>query len=682
MLTRPAFIVLLFAAALIFETKTSANQPVLPNLKLEGFDGNQISLSRDPSINLHVLCFLGTECPMAKSYGPKLERISEQYSDRGVRFIGVMSNVQDSIDETRFYAETHGITFPLGKDRDQIAANAFGATRTPEVVVLDRAGNTRYRGRIDNQYQPGVAREKATEHDLVDAINAILEGSDPPKSSTVAVGCLIGRNQKEVTDFSVTYCKQISRILNQNCVECHRDKEIGPFRLDQYEEVIGWGEMCVEVIQQDRMPPWHANDRHQVFANARKMQPKDKQLLEHWVAAGMPYGNASDLPPQQQWVSGWRLPKEPDEIFPMSNTGFQVPAEGTVEYQYFVVDPKFENDRWVRAAEVLPGNASVVHHCIVFIRPPDGAEIRQAGLLSAYVPGHIRSPLPDGFAQRVPAGSRLVFQMHYTPTGKAQEDLTRLGLVFMEEEEVTHEVIAIGGAEQDFEIPPNAPRHDVSGKVPWLPKNGYLMSIMPHMHLRGKSFTFSARTQERTEMLLEVPEYDFNWQHNYELMTPLPLQEISSLQFTATFDNSSDNPFNPDPNERVFWGDQTWQEMAVVYLTLAQPLNADSSQPLATGMREEKKKQTSTEIQSNDEPTAEQIRSQHAKSARQFAVNYMRRFDANNDGFIEQHELPNAAQLFLFRRMDRNGDELLDETEIMKEALRRPVIPQSLTERT
>ena len=272
--------------------------------------------------------------------------------------------------------------------------------------------------------------------------------------------------------------------------------------------------------------------------------------------------------------------------------------------------------------------------------------------------------------------------MHYTPTGKAQEDLTRLGLVFMEEEEVTHEVIAIGGAEQDFEIPPNAPRHDVSGKVPWLPKNGYLMSIMPHMHLRGKSFTFSARTQERTEMLLEVPEYDFNWQHNYELMTPLPLQEISSLQFTATFDNSSDNPFNPDPNERVFWGDQTWQEMAVVYLTLAQPLNADSSQPLATGMREEKKKQTSTEIQSNDEPTAEQIRSQHAKSARQFAVNYMRRFDANNDGFIEQHELPNAAQLFLFRRMDRNGDELLDETEIMKEALRRPVIPQSLTERT
>jgi len=182
MLTRPASIVLLFAAALIFETKTNANQPVLPNLKLEGFDGNQISLSRDPSINLHVLCFLGTECPMAKSYGPKLERISEQYSDRGVRFIGVMSNVQDSIDETRFYAETHGITFPLGKDRDQIAANAFGATRTPEVVVLDRAGNTRYRGRIDNQYQPGVAREKATEHDLVDAINAILEGSAPPKS--------------------------------------------------------------------------------------------------------------------------------------------------------------------------------------------------------------------------------------------------------------------------------------------------------------------------------------------------------------------------------------------------------------------------------------------------------------------------------------------------------------------
>ena len=659
------------------------------NLQLEGTDGVRFSLpglaeplkirlnepaeqganelERPP--RLIVLCFLGTECPMAKSYGPKLQRMSNDYSASQVQFIGVMSNVQDSLEDAKKYKADHSISFEIGKDHDQKVADLFSATRTPETVVIDQKGLIRYRGRIDNQYQPGVARKRATEHDLRNALDALLDGRQPPKTETVATGCLIGRNQKKVTDFSVTYCREISRIMNSHCVECHRKGEIGPFRLDRYEDLIGWGEMCLEVISEDRMPPWHATEKYQRFANARKLPERDKRLLQHWVDAGMPYGESDDLPPEQTWVEGWRLPTSPDLVLHMSDSPFAVPAEGTVEYQYFVVDPKFKEDKWISAAEVMPGNASVVHHCIVFIRPPDGSGTRQSGLLSAYVPGQIRSPLPAGFAQRIPAGSRLVFQMHYTPNGQPQSDRTRLGLVFAEPTQVTHEVMAIGGIEQSFEIPPHANHHQVEGNVSWHPSDGYLISIMPHMHLRGKSFQFNAQTDQGTETLLEVPAYDFNWQHSYELAQPLPLGTIESLRFTATFDNSSDNPHNPDPSQTVTWGDQTWQEMAVVYLNIARPLNGHRlDSPRDTSETPSGSPQGTTEMRLNQEK-------KHNRTAERFAQHYLARLDKNKDGYLEQHEVPTATSVFLFRRMDRDRNGRVDFSEIKNEAMKRREIP-------
>ena len=219
----------------------------------------------------------------------------------------------------------------------------------------------------------------------------------------------------------------------------------------------------------------------------------------------------------------------------------------------------------------------MVHHCIAFIRPPDGADFRDIGMLGAYVPGQNAATAPEGFAQRVRANSKIVFQMHYTPNGKPESDLTRIGLVFAEPDEVTHEVFALAGIEHEFEIPPNAAEHTVEGEFGWLPKDGLLLSITPHMHLRGKSFRMFAETDSGDEILLDVPRYDFNWQHRYELSTPRPLNEITTLRFETTFDNSEDNPTNPDPNETVTWGDQTWQEMAVAFIGVARP-REDASQ--------------------------------------------------------------------------------------------------------
>jgi hypothetical protein len=343
----------------------------------------------------------------------------------------------------------------------------------------------------------------------------------------------------------------------------------------------------------------------------------------------------------------------------MSERPFEIPAEGTVEYQYFVVDPGFTEDKWVVAAEVIPGNRGVVHHCIAFTRPPDGSSFREIGLLSAYVPGQIRSPLPEGYAQKVPAGSRIVFQMHYTTSGKPEQDLTKIGLVLVDPQTVTHEVIALGGIQQEFEIPPGVEHHVVDGKFSWFPSDGELLSIMPHMHLRGKSYDFRVvRENGQSETLLQVPNYDFNWQHNYEFSSPLPLSDVKDLAFSAVFDNSSHNPFNPDPNELVTWGDQTWQEMAVTFITVARPIG--SREPtIAEPMTEQERAQQAQRQVANE------------RKASEFASDYLKRFDKNEDGSLTSNELPHSVRIFSYWQLDQNGDGQITQDEIYQSALSR-----------
>lgn len=559
----------------------------VPPLTLATIAGDRVTWDGDEA-ELTVLCFLGTECPLARLYGPRLQTMSDSFGDR-VRFVGVNSNVQDSVDEIKAYAAEFELTFAMVKDDDRSVAVTAGATRTPTVVVVDPFGAVRYRGRIDNQYEPGIARPVATRHDLRDAIECVLAGKPVATPITQAVGCLIAMPRTPATTDSLptiapemqttaqttsptpTYCDQVIRVLQKHCIECHRDGEIGPFSLTQFDDVVGWADMAVEVIDNGRMPPWHATDDHASFSNARLMSETDKRVLRDWVAAGTPYGDATDLPPTQSFVAGWQLPREPDLVLRMRETPFTVPADGVVEYQYFVAKTNFPTDRWVKAAEVIPGNRGVVHHAIAFIHPPGGSDFRKRGLLSAYVPGQRQSALADGYAQRIPAGSKIVFQMHYTPTGKPETDITRIGMVFVDESEVTHEVFTLGALERNFRIPPHAAEHAVDGKFDWFPRDGELLSIMPHMHLRGKSFQFDVRRDRSGETVLEVSEYDFNWQHHYKLSDPMPLADIEQLRFTATFDNSAANPFNPDPTEYVTWGDQTWQEMAVAFVSIARP---------------------------------------------------------------------------------------------------------------
>ncbi len=654
---------------------------------LPDLENRPITIEPSDAVNATVVCFLGIECPLAKLYASRLSAMSRALSTKGVRFVAVDSNRQDTLPEIRTFASKYPLRFPLLKDYGNAIADQFQAERTPEVFVLDRAFVVRYQGRIDNQYEPGISRPKPTTHALRTAIDQLIAGQSVSVPRTRPEGCLIGRVRPSATPStsatdgtapSVTYCKDIAPMLQTHCVSCHRSGEIGPFVLDDYDEVVGWADMMLEVIEQRRMPPWHANPEFGTFRNARHMPESDIQRLRDWIATGTAYGDADDLPDPPEHVTGWRLPGTPDVVVSMGERPFQVPAEGTVDYQYFVVDPGFKEDKWVTAAEVVPGDSTVVHHSIVFVRPPDGEAMRGFGWLGAYVPGQQCAVYPMGVGQRIPAGSKLVFQQHYTPNGRPAEDLTRIGLIFGEESEITNQTYTLLGIDQKFEIPPHAKQTVVTCRVRHMPKHGKLLAISPHMHLRGKSFRLTRHQGQQSQILLDVPNYDFNWQHAYQLVKPMDLETIDELACEFVFDNSPANPFNPNPNEFVMWGDQTDEEMAVAFFQVSEPRHTPSptSHPTASDVVASGDSARASDSNANaDEPsdppkTEEQKQAQTERRKRLAATvdAMIESFDANGDGQVSKSETPWIFRRYQFGNLDSNHDAILTREEIEQAA--------------
>ena len=602
-----------------------------------------------------VICFLGIECPLAKLYTPRINALATEFQRQGFQFVAVNSNRQDSIQEWREFAKTNKLDLPLVKDHDNLFADRFNVVRNPEVIVINAEEKVAYRGRIDDQYSPGIARAKVARQDLRIALTELASGKAVSVPVTKPEGCLIGRIKKTNTEATITYAQHIAPILQKNCVECHRSGEIGPFAMVDYDEVVGWADMIVETIDNGRMPPWHADPTIGKFTNARGLSDDEKQMIRTWVDEGAAPGNASLLPEAAEFTAGWRLPKEPDLVVPMRKQPFAVPADGSIEYQYFVVDPGFTEDKWVSAAEIIPGNRSVVHHSIVFIRPPDGDFGVGLNWLEAYVPGQVPVEYVASRARRIPAGSKLVFQQHYTPNGQAQTDLTSIGLVFVDEEQVQEELLTIAAINQEFEIQPHQANLTVQARIDRLPEHGKLLSVSPHMHYRGKSFAAFANADTQSQNpLISVPNYDFNWQHNYEFSEPLLLNDLKSIEIEITFDNSEANPFNPNPDEFVVWGDQTWEEMAVGFFNVAIPRNPPETTALADD--------DAAETKPANETAEYQYSAEVLSKAKQHAEAVFRKNDTNGDGQLTKDEVPIAFRDF-FDSIDTNRDGVLQQEE-------------------
>lgn len=545
-----------------------------PGKQVPGFtlsdprDQGRVSLADFKDKKAIVVFFLGTECPINNAYMLTLPALHKEYSAKGVQFLAINSNLQDTPDRVATHARKNELPFPVLKDPGNAVADHFGAKRTPEAFVLDAKGTILYQGRIDDQFGIGYQRPKATERHLAKAIDEVLAGKPVSKPRSEVEGCIIARAAELKADGSVTYAKHISRLLQKNCQECHRPNHIGPMPLLTYDDASAWSAMIREVVTEGRMPPWHADAKYGHFKNDRSLAKEEREMLVKWIDEGCPKGNDSDMPAPKQFVEGWRIGK-PDLIISMPEE-FSIPAnagERGIPYKYFTVDPGFTEDKWVERAEAHPGAPEVVHHIIIFISAPtDAANAAARGrgqrLLVGTAPGDMPLILEPGMAKKVPAGSKLVFQMHYTPNGRAQKDRSSVGIVFAKEPP-KNAVVTVGVSNMRLRIPPGEANYKAESEFTF-PADAHIISFMPHMHVRGKDFLYETILPDGTKQTqLSVPRFDFAWQSVYRFANAPAVPKGTKLHCTAHYDNSTNNRNNPDPTRTVTWGDQTWEEMMI-----------------------------------------------------------------------------------------------------------------------
>jgi hypothetical protein len=433
-----------------------------------------------------------------------------------------------------------------------------------------------------------------------------------------------------------TFSKDVAPIFFSHCTTCHRPGDIAPMSLLSYKEARPWARSIAAAVKSGVMPPWHADPAIGHFSNERRLTGVQKATIVEWADAGAPEGNPKDLPAAPSYGDGWTI-GEPDAVLSMQED-YPIPATGTVPYVYFEVPANFAEDRWIQAWEMRPGNRRVVHHVIVSVRPSqanvaaqqllmaiaggrpaqsnaprpqpmftfaDGMQIPTGqtggrplppekqrprsdmdrprprgtgGSIGGYVPGNSSRVFPAGHAIRLPKGSSLVFQVHYTPIGEATTDRTKLALVFAKEPPqvpLVSAAIVHGG----LRIPPGAPDHRVDAEMT-INRDINLFSLVPHTHMRGKRWKYDVVYPDgRRETILSVPNYDFDWQHEYIFREPLKIPAGTKFLASAWYDNSTANKSNPNPKAEVLWGDQTWEEMMYTSLTFSVATRPVTSTP-------------------------------------------------------------------------------------------------------
>ncbi len=511
-----------------------------------------------------VLVFVGADCPISNLYLPGLLALEKKYRAKQVQFLAVYANERENLDQVAAHAYDRDVPFPVLKDFGQKLADALGVSRVPSAAVLDGEFVLRYRGRIDDQYGTGSRRDKATRDDLARAVEEVLAGQKVRVPETEADGCLLDRGTGTATKAGITYARDVAGILQNRCQICHRPDQAAPFSLLSYDDAARHGRMIKEVTAQRRMPPWGADGRYGHFNNDRRLTPDEIDTLAAWVDAGMPRGEDKDLPKPIDWPRGW-VHGQPDQVFTMPEA-FPVPADGVMPYQHFIVETKFAEDRWVKVAECLPGARGVVHHIVVYMLPPGQREPQTAdgtiSVLAAWAPGDLGLVCPPDTALRVPKGAVLAFELHYTPNGTATRDRSSVGVTFAKEPP-KFELFTNIFSNESINLPPRDPHY--RAEATWrLRADARIISFLPHMHWRGQDYRYEViYPGGKKETLLSVPRWDFNWQNVYQLQEPLKLPKGARLHAVAHWDNSRNNPLNPDPDKAVRWGLQTWDEMMV-----------------------------------------------------------------------------------------------------------------------
>lgn len=549
----------------------------VPNFRLLDYTGESHELYRQKEHRVVVLFVAGNGCPIVRHSVPELKRLREQFGPRGVVFALLDVNAHDDRAEVAAEAREFAINFPILLDPAQGVARALAITRTAEAIAIDTATwRILYRGALDDRLAYGQQKPAASRRFLAEALAAFLEGQPVTPPRTEFKGCAVAfADALAKSSPPVDYARDIAPLIASRCLTCHSRGNVAPFAFGNYEKLRGYSATIREVLLEDRMPPWHADPLHSAFSNDRSLTPEQKRMLLAWIEQGASRGEGVDPLPAAQPAAAPAWPLGPPDAIVSMPEAAQIPATGLVPYQVYTVKSSLPEAAWVRGAAIRAGNAKVVHHCLVFINYPETLkhlepkqEQGTAGFFAGFVPGTEPVFFPPGTAKFLPKGAEFIFQMHYTTTGKEESDRTEMGL-YLAPGKPAAELITGAATTQEFEIPPGVRAQPVRAEFQF-ERDAWLYEFSPHMHLRGASFTYTANYSDgRSEVLLNVPNYDFNWQTLYRLKTPQRMPAGTRLICTGTFDNSASNPANPDPKATVRFGEQTADEMFIGYFNYA-----------------------------------------------------------------------------------------------------------------
>ncbi len=549
---------------------------MIPDASFTDLAGKEHRLSELKSSKGVVIAMTSATCPVSKRYLPSLAKLGKELAGKGIVMLLVNPFASETTDEIKAQITEHAFTSPYIRDKEKTLTAALQARTTTEVFLLDGTHTLIYRGALDDQYGVNYNLDAPKHRYLVDAIGALLKNESPQIAATAAPGCELDLGDApKVAPSSITYHRDVARILQQNCVTCHRKDGIAPFELDNIEEVKDRARVIKRVVSEGVMPPWFAAlDKEDPWANDCSLSERDQADLIAWIdSKDRPLGNAAEAPAKRTYPAEWSI-GTPDLIVPLSRA-YDIKADGFMPYQFDVAETKLTEDKWVTAYEILPSARDVVHHVIVQVHEK-GADTRDreegaSGYWAIYVPGNGAHHYPEGFARKIPAGARVSFQIHYTPSGKAKQERLRMGLVFAKTPP-QYEMKTVAVSNRKLSIPPGASNH-VETRTQRVPFDMPVTSFMAHMHTRGKAFKYEVTYADgKIETLLDIPRYDFNWQLRYDYKTPKLIPAGSTVKITAVFDNSAENKANTDPTKLVKWGSQTVDEMMIGYIEYFTPI--------------------------------------------------------------------------------------------------------------
>ena len=528
-----------------------------------------------------VLFFTGIGCPIARKSAHKLKRLKDEFESQGIRFWIINAYADETASEAWEEIGELGLYhFPYMLDRKQAVSLSFGVQRTAEVIAIETKDHSVfYRGAIDDQFAEGAEKPTFTKPYLKDALNSFLAGEEIEIAETRTRGCRVtyakvSEDQDNVPD----YATQVAPILQENCVDCHRAGAIGPWKMNKHRRVANYADMIEEVLLTRRMPPWDPHPDYGQFHEPYNLTSDETQTLIRWIQAGAPRGEGADpleggLEPLPDWPLG-----EPDAVLSMSEPQ-HVPAEGVIDYRYVRVESPFEEDVWLSGLDIKPGNRKVVHHVILYAKWPGSGDdgTGNGEFMIGWAPGSSPLKYPDGVAKRLPAKATLTFELHYTTSGSEQIDQSEIAL-YLAEGEITRSAETRQAIDLALNIQPGDP--DAQHVATYaFKKPATIYGFFPHMHFRGKWMRYELLLPNgKKETLLHVPRYDFQWQVSYYPQEPIDVPAGAWLLVTGSFDNSKDNPANPDPNIQVHFGKQSFDEMFIGFFEAA-----DQPEPAETG---------------------------------------------------------------------------------------------------